>query len=159
MGVVDVKHTREDELTLEWESSVTTDMIADSTLALLLGIESSPASVKRECLAASIADAKYYSLVTFSPHSHHHADLDDPYLIEQKRYECLTDFLKAHFGNVELRQPENIEDTKLEISDDIIKSPEIIVRVDDFDAHVNLIDLVSPVPREWKGTRNLFSCR
>lgn len=47
MGTVDVKHTKEDELTLEWESSVTTDMIADSTLALILGIESSPASVKR----------------------------------------------------------------------------------------------------------------
>lgn len=41
-----MKHTREDELTLEWESSVTTDMIADSTLALILGIESSPASIK-----------------------------------------------------------------------------------------------------------------
>lgn len=48
MGVVDVKHTQENELTLEWESSVVTDMIADSTLALLLGIESSPASVKCE---------------------------------------------------------------------------------------------------------------
>jgi len=48
MGSVDVKHTKEDELTLEWESSVTTDMIADSTLALILGIESSPASVKCE---------------------------------------------------------------------------------------------------------------
>ena len=47
MGSVDVKHTKEDELTLEWESSVTADMIADSTLALILGIESSPASVKR----------------------------------------------------------------------------------------------------------------
>lgn len=46
--MVDVKHTQENELTLEWESSVVTDMIADSTLALILGIESSPASVKRK---------------------------------------------------------------------------------------------------------------
>lgn len=53
MGVVDVKHTREDELTLEWESSVTTDMIADSALALILGIESSPASVKSTCHCAA----------------------------------------------------------------------------------------------------------
>jgi cleavage and polyadenylation specificity factor subunit 3 len=56
MGAVDVKHTKEDELTLEWESSVTTDMIADSTLALILGIESSPASVKCE-----------FRLLTYNP--------------------------------------------------------------------------------------------
>lgn len=47
MGVVDVKHTGEHELTLEWESSSSSDMIADSTLALITGIDKSPASVKR----------------------------------------------------------------------------------------------------------------
>ena len=49
MGCVDVKHTREGELRIEWESSAQSDMIADSTLALIFGVESSPASVKREC--------------------------------------------------------------------------------------------------------------
>jgi len=47
MGVVDVKHTGEHELMLEWESSSSNDMIADSTLALITGIDTSPASVKR----------------------------------------------------------------------------------------------------------------
>jgi len=47
MGVVDVKHTQEHELTIEWESSSSNDMIADSTLALVNGIDKSPASVKR----------------------------------------------------------------------------------------------------------------
>lgn len=46
MGVVDVKHTQEHELTIEWESSSSNDMIADSTLALITGIDKSPASVK-----------------------------------------------------------------------------------------------------------------
>jgi cleavage and polyadenylation specificity factor subunit 3 len=46
MGVVDVKHTQEHELTLEWDSSSSNDMIADSTLALITGIDKSPASVK-----------------------------------------------------------------------------------------------------------------
>lgn len=46
MGVLDVKYTNEQELTLEWESSSSNDMIADSTLALITGIDSSPASVK-----------------------------------------------------------------------------------------------------------------
>lgn len=47
MGVVDVKQTQEHELTLEWDSSASNDMIADSTLALITGIDRSPASVKR----------------------------------------------------------------------------------------------------------------
>ncbi len=46
-GAVDVKHTSEHELTLEWESSASNDMIADACLALILGIDKSPASVKR----------------------------------------------------------------------------------------------------------------
>jgi cleavage and polyadenylation specificity factor subunit 3 len=48
MGVVDVKHGGEHELILEWESSASNDMIADSTLALITGIDKSPASVKRK---------------------------------------------------------------------------------------------------------------
>lgn len=47
MGAVDVKLTHERELTLEWESSASHDMIADSALALITGIDTSPASVKR----------------------------------------------------------------------------------------------------------------
>ena len=47
MGAVDVKMTAEQELTLEWDSSASNDMIADSTLALINGIDKSPASVKR----------------------------------------------------------------------------------------------------------------
>lgn len=50
MGVVDVKQTSEHELTLEWESSASNDMVADSTLALITGIDRSPASAKRECI-------------------------------------------------------------------------------------------------------------
>lgn len=52
MGAIDVKHTAEHELTLEWDSSSNNDMIADSTLALITGIDKSPASVK--CKAQNI---------------------------------------------------------------------------------------------------------
>lgn len=48
MAIVDVKQTGEHELTLEWESSASNDMVADSTLALITGIDKSPASAKRE---------------------------------------------------------------------------------------------------------------
>ena len=50
MGAVDIKMTQGQELTLEWDSSASNDMIADSTLALINGIDRSPASVKRQCL-------------------------------------------------------------------------------------------------------------
>lgn len=46
MGAVDVKHTAEEELTLEWSSSATSDMIADSIMAVIVGVDQSPASVK-----------------------------------------------------------------------------------------------------------------
>lgn len=46
MNVVDVKHSAEDELTLEWSSSASNDMIADSIMAVIVGIDRSPASVK-----------------------------------------------------------------------------------------------------------------
>jgi hypothetical protein len=47
MDAVDVKHTVEHELTLEWESSASNDMIADATLAVIAGMGKSPASVQR----------------------------------------------------------------------------------------------------------------
>ncbi|SPO40790.1 related to YSH1 - component of pre-mRNA polyadenylation factor PF I [Pseudozyma flocculosa] len=46
MGAVDVKQSGPHELTVEWVSSVANDMVADSAVALLLGVDSSPASVK-----------------------------------------------------------------------------------------------------------------
>lgn len=125
MGSVDVKHTKEDELTLEWESSVTTDMIADSTLALILGIESSPASVKLTLSQQS--------------HSHVHADQDDEELMQQIRYEGLAAFLESHFGYAEIYLPE--DDAKDIKGDDGKDEPAIIVKVDDSVARVNLVDL------------------
>jgi hypothetical protein len=54
MGIVDVKQTGEHELMLEWESSASNDMVADSTLALITGIDKSPASAKREHIPSSL---------------------------------------------------------------------------------------------------------
>lgn len=41
-----MKRLEDHQLMLEWVGSVTNDMIADSVLALLLGIDRSPASLK-----------------------------------------------------------------------------------------------------------------
>ena len=46
LKTVDIKHSSNQYMTLEWMGSAANDMIADSVLALLLGIEGSPATVK-----------------------------------------------------------------------------------------------------------------
>lgn len=46
MGAVDVRQSARHELLVEWVSSIANDMVADSIVALLLGIDSAPSSVK-----------------------------------------------------------------------------------------------------------------
>lgn len=46
MSTVDIKASGKFELAIEWVGSVTNDMIADSVIALVLGVDRSPASVK-----------------------------------------------------------------------------------------------------------------
>ncbi|SJX61548.1 related to YSH1-component of pre-mRNA polyadenylation factor PF I [Sporisorium reilianum f. sp. reilianum] len=57
MGAVDVRQSARHELLVEWVSSIANDMVADSIVALLLGIDSAPSSVK---------------LTMHSHHHHHH---------------------------------------------------------------------------------------
>ncbi|KAG6885161.1 endoribonuclease ysh1 [Termitomyces sp. T159_Od127] len=130
MGAVDVKQTHDHELTLEWESSASNDMIADSTLALITGIDKSPASVK----------------LTTQPHSHSHshshvhphADVEDasPFL----RIQRLVMFLEAHFGKVELHMPDVADDAEHEQGEES-HDPWLIVRLDEADAQINLLTL------------------
>ncbi|TKY86623.1 hypothetical protein EX895_004262 [Sporisorium graminicola] len=60
MGAVDVRQSARHELLVEWVSSIANDMVADSIVALLLGIDSAPSSVK----------------MTMHSHKHHHHDHD-----------------------------------------------------------------------------------
>ncbi|KAF8844707.1 Metallo-hydrolase/oxidoreductase [Paxillus ammoniavirescens] len=125
MGVVDVKHTAEHELTLEWDSSASNDMIADSTLALITGIDKSPASVKLTTQSCS--------------HAHPHADSHSE--SSYTRIQRLAWFLEAHFGEVELHMPDEDEQAN-EQGEDADHDPALIVRVDDADAHINLVTLI-----------------
>lgn len=87
MNVVDIKQPRTHELLLEWESSASNDMVADSIVALLLGIDSCPASVKR----------------TMHDHAcaHHHAARPKASK-DMQPVESLMALLEAHFGPVEM---------------------------------------------------------
>ena len=59
MNAVDVKQPEQALVVLEWIGGSTSDMIADSVLALLLGIDRSPATVKRESYTSYVLHLRY----------------------------------------------------------------------------------------------------
>ncbi|KAI6046150.1 beta-lactamase-like protein [Pisolithus marmoratus] len=128
MGVVDLKHTAEHELTLEWDSSASNDMIADSTLTLITGIDTSPASVKLTSQSCA--------------HVHPHADSKNE--SSYTRIQILAEFLENHFGEVELHMPDATGEDQHdhEQDEDSNRDPALILRVDEADAHINLVTLV-----------------
>ncbi|GAA5897961.1 hypothetical protein JCM8208_003203 [Rhodotorula glutinis] len=119
METVDVKMVDKHELAIEWVGGVTNDMIADSVLAVVLGIEGSPASVKK-----TTEDHPLH-------HHHHHphpyaeppspsapppgadepsasapdAEADAEAAVLPSRLDRLIAFLDSYFGQVELVQP------------------------------------------------------
>ncbi|KAI0330167.1 mRNA 3'-end-processing protein YSH1 [Cubamyces sp. BRFM 1775] len=123
MGAVDVKHTQEHELTLEWDSSASNDMIADSTLALIAGIDKSPASVKLTTTPHEHTHAP--------KHAHPHADVFDPVT----RIQRLAWFLEEHFDSVELHMPEEMDES--EASEDA-REPSLLVQIYEAEAVINL---------------------
>lgn len=98
MDVLDFKQSKESafEFLLEWKSGVANDMVADSCLALLVGIEAMPSSVR---------------ITTSEPHGHSHDGDDEQHngtnghvnggVEKLARTEQLAAFLEARFGNVE----------------------------------------------------------
>ncbi|KAH6851221.1 beta-lactamase-like protein [Chaetomium sp. MPI-CAGE-AT-0009] len=95
MGCVTVRYRTSGEVELEWEGNMLNDGIADAVMAVLLGIESSPAAVKRSASKHShshgqdSADADTITL----PHRNPHATLSP-----EERLERLMMFLEAQFG-------------------------------------------------------------
>ncbi|KOS20644.1 Endoribonuclease YSH1 [Escovopsis weberi] len=94
MGCVAVRYRSNGEVELEWEGNMLNDGIADSIMAVLFSVESSPAAVKRSG--------------AHSPHAHAHAadpSNKNPHAqcSPEDRLERLLWFLEAQFGadNVE----------------------------------------------------------
>ncbi|KAJ6504810.1 beta-lactamase-like protein [Mycena vitilis] len=128
MGAVDVKHTQEHELTLEWDSSASNDMLADSTMALIAGIDRSPASVKLTSQPHSHENGD-------SGHSHPHADCQDV----ETRIKRIKWFIEAHFGQVaelHMRDDESVTELGEENPE-----PALVVRLDGVTAEINLASL------------------
>ncbi|KAI6046137.1 beta-lactamase-like protein [Pisolithus marmoratus] len=104
MDVIDVKHTSEHEMTLEWDSSAINDMIADSTMALVAGVDQSPASLQLSALS--------------TPCAHPHAKMPNDWRLQIRR---VVWFLEAHFGQVTL-------DADIDVGQDV--TPNLTIRCD-----------------------------
>ncbi|WFD43359.1 endoribonuclease ysh1 [Malassezia psittaci] len=89
MNAVDIKQPRTHELLLEWASSVSNDMVADSAVALLLGIDSCPATVKMTM----------HDHVCVNDNKPKNDPRQESHLI---LVESLSALLEAHFGQVEM---------------------------------------------------------
>ncbi|SCZ88382.1 BZ3500_MvSof-1268-A1-R1_Chr2-1g04374 [Microbotryum saponariae] len=115
MDTVDVKAVGKMDWVVEWVGSVSNDMVADSVIALVLGVDKSPASVKKTSMGAS----------SHCSHRHPHAEpttppsrttktLDDAEPTGEEtsqeedlptRLDRLIAFLDSYFGKVELVIP------------------------------------------------------
>ncbi|KAK4042041.1 beta-lactamase-like protein [Parachaetomium inaequale] len=98
MGCVTVRYRASGEVELEWEGNMLNDGIADAVMAVLMGIESSPAAVKRSASkhshSHSHADsAAADAAITTLPHRNLHVSLSP-----EERLERLMMFLEAQFG-------------------------------------------------------------
>ncbi|KAG7449534.1 Metallo-hydrolase oxidoreductase [Guyanagaster necrorhizus] len=134
MGAIDVKQTQEHELTLEWDSSASNDMLADATLALIIGIDKSPASVKLTSQEHSHEHPDAYE--------HPHADPDpDDDTTSMKRIQRLIMFLEAHFGEVELHMPEELDEEEQEPGGPG-NEPSLLVQLDEADARISLVSMI-----------------
>ncbi|KAI0341996.1 Metallo-hydrolase/oxidoreductase [Trametopsis cervina] len=133
MSAVDIKQVSDHELILEWDSSASNDMIADSTLALITGIDKSPASVKLTSSAHSHSHS--HSPTPVPKHPHPHADVDGK-AAEKVRIQRLAMFLEAHFGEVELHMPEDPPSTEAGPEEE--GEPALLVTLDEADAVINL---------------------
>ncbi|KAJ9150492.1 Metallo-hydrolase/oxidoreductase [Coniochaeta hoffmannii] len=88
MGCVTVRCLDNGEIDLEWEGNMLNDGIADAVMAVLLGIESSPAAVKR-----SAAKHSHSGDMVELPKRNPFANLSP-----DDRFERLCMFLEAQFG-------------------------------------------------------------
>lgn len=120
MGCVSVRYRTNGEVELEWEGNMLNDGIADSVMAVLFSVESSPAAVKR----SSAKHSHSHELPDVNPH--HSAS-------PEERLERLLWFLEAQFGQdnvapVTTPKLPAVEDTEDKIkkdeADDAMKTEE-----------------------------------
>ncbi|KAK4694158.1 hypothetical protein P7C70_g8785, partial [Phenoliferia sp. Uapishka_3] len=114
METVDVKAVGKHDLAVEWVGSVSNDMVADSVIALVLGVDGSPASVKRTSSGHGHSHAHPHPNTEppTPPQSPHPSQKEAESTEEEdelntlpSRLDRLIAFLDSYFGHVELIEP------------------------------------------------------
>ncbi|KAM0752401.1 Endoribonuclease YSH1 [Meredithblackwellia eburnea MCA 4105] len=113
MSTVDIKAVGKHDLAIEWVGSVANDMVADSVIALVLGVDGSPATVKRTSTGHSHSHAHPHPNTEpptppQSPHPSQDGKVEeeeDEFASLPSRLDRLIAFLDSYFGHVELIQP------------------------------------------------------
>ncbi|KAF5584889.1 endoribonuclease YSH1 [Fusarium pseudocircinatum] len=111
MGCVSVRYRTNGEVELEWEGNMLNDGIADSVMAVLFSVESSPAAVKR----SSAKHSHSHELPDVNPH--HSAS-------PEERLERLLWFLEAQFGQDNVAPVTTPKLPAIEDAEDKIKKDE-----------------------------------
>jgi cleavage and polyadenylation specificity factor subunit 3 len=140
MNAVKLVQTSTTSAELQWTSSTSHDMIADSTLAVLLSIDSSPATVKCEY------SARQYVLMTVTSKPHVHSCGHSHGTRKKKKatreltaeFDKISTFLEAHFGTVS-----DLRTTMHEGTEDEDELLTLDVELDGVKASVDLISMVS----------------
>ncbi|KAG8901967.1 endoribonuclease ysh1 [Tulasnella sp. 403] len=148
LEAVDVKMISQTELVLEWVASASNDMVADSVIAVLMGIDS-PASVKLTTTPHSHdhgADTKAKVMKYTQPHVHASKKGPGGQFAEEAavlRLERIVTFLEAHFGDVQLATPDmKVDDGDAMSLAHVGNGPGILVKLDEHQATIGLVDMI-----------------
>ncbi|KAI8967624.1 beta-lactamase-like protein [Mycotypha africana] len=95
LDTIDIKHNtaNSNQIMLEWVGNAMNDMVADSVLAVILSIDSSPASVKVSSQPCSHSHD--------APSEKNHDELSESEKLDQEFLDVAA-FLEAHFGENEI---------------------------------------------------------
>ncbi|KAG6033722.1 endoribonuclease ysh1 [Claviceps citrina] len=146
MGCITVRYRTNGQVELEWEANMLNDGIADSVMAVLFSVESSPAAVKRSSSSANHSHSHSHS----HSHTHHPKATENPHALPSPsdRLDRLFWFLEAQFGadNVSPVETPRLADRDPPPPQAEPPNPDDAMHVDDSAAHQQ--DLQSRRDRE-----------
>lgn len=163
METVDVKAVGKHEIAIEWVGSGTNDMIADSVIALILGVDGSPASVKSSlysifsCLQPILCfippDIFAFSSCFVDSMSRNLSNLQSPKLETSSGHSHSHFHPHAEPATPPASSPPTKEKTEGEEDDDVFSHPlpsrldRLIAFLDSYFGHVELIQPSSLPPK------------
>ncbi|CAO3657388.1 unnamed protein product [Mucor hiemalis] len=131
------------QVTLEWVGNAMNDMVADSVLAVMLSIDSSPASVKASSQPCSHSHKSDHAT------EDHSEDLNKEFL-------DIASFLEAQFGEVDLDEKDKKITIKMDNSTAVVDTLKYSVQSDDDALKKRVSDVLARVKLAVKPISEIF---